>query len=173
MIGEEEKRAVLEVLDRRSPFRYYGNDPAFKATELEKAFAETMGVRHALAVSSGTAALIVAMRALGVGPGDEVILPAATFVGCAGAIASCYAVPVFADIDEDVNIDPQAIERVITPRTKAILVVHWRGMVTTDDQTLHARAVARGARAAQGAAGPAGPRVEKRLTTDTADAVVT
>ena len=110
MIGEEEKRAVMEVLDHRSPFRYYGPDPAYKTAELEKVFAEAMGVKYALAVTSGTAALIVAMRALGIGPGDEVIVPAATFVGCAGAVASCQAVPIFCEVDEDVHIYPEAIE---------------------------------------------------------------
>lgn len=136
MIGEEEKRAVMEVLDHRSPFRYYGPDPAYKTAELEKMFAEVMGVKYALAVTSGTAALIVAMRALGIGPGDEVIVPAATFVGCAGAVASCQAVPIFCEVDEDVHIYPEAIERVITPRTKAISVVHWRGMAADMDPIL-------------------------------------
>ncbi|MDP6776402.1 MAG: DegT/DnrJ/EryC1/StrS family aminotransferase [Candidatus Latescibacteria bacterium] len=136
MIGEEEKRAVMEVLDHRSPFRYYGPDPAYKTAELEETFAKMMGIEHALAVTSGTAALIVAMRALGIGPGHEVIVPAATFVGCAGAVVSCQAVPIFCEVDRDVHIYPEAIEQVITPRTKAISVVHWRGMAADMDPIL-------------------------------------
>ena len=127
-IDAEELRAVREVLERRSPFRYYGPQVAGNAEELERAFAARLAVTHALGVSSGTAALIVALRALGVGPGDEVILPPATFVGCANAVVAAGAVPVFADVDDDLQISPAGIEACITPRTRAIMVVHWRGL---------------------------------------------
>ena len=119
---------MREVLERRSPFRYYGPEVAGAAEALERAFAARLGVAHALGVSSGTAALIVALRALGVGPGDEVILPPATFVGCANAVVAAGAVPVFADVDDDLQISPAGIEACITPRTKAIMAVHWRGL---------------------------------------------
>ena len=135
IIGEEEKRAVCEVLERRSPFRYYGPDPAYAVNELEQTVASLVGVEHAVGVTSGTAALIVALRALGVGPGDEVIVPAATFYGCVNAVVACQAVPIFADLDETVSIDADAVERVITERTRAIMVVHWRG-VAADLQPL-------------------------------------
>ena len=128
IIGEEEKRAVCEVLERRSPFRYYGPDPAYAVNELEQTVASLVGVEHAVGVTSGTAALIVALRALGVGPGDEVIVPAATFYGCVNAVVACQAVPIFADLDETVSIDADAVERVITERTRAVMVVHWRGV---------------------------------------------
>lgn len=127
IIGEEEKRAVTEVLERRSPFRYYGPDPAYAVSELEQAVASLVGMRHAVGVTSGTAALIVALRALGVGPGDEVIVPAATFYGCVNAVVACQAVPVFADLDESVSISADSVEDIITPRTRAVMVVHWRG----------------------------------------------
>ena len=100
-IDDDEVAAVREVLERRSPFRYYGPQVSGAAEALERAFAARLGLAHALGVSSGTAALIVALRALGVGPGDEVILPPATFVGCANAVVSAQAVPVFADVDVD------------------------------------------------------------------------
>ena len=127
-IDGDEVAAVREVLERRSPFRYYGPEVAGAAEALERAFAARLGVAHALGVSSGTAALIVALRALGVGPGDEVILPPATFVGCANAVVAAGAVPVFADVDDDLQISPAGIEGCITPRTKAIMAVHWRGL---------------------------------------------
>ena len=135
IIGEEEKRAVSEVLDRRSPFRYYGPDPGHKVDELEQTVAALVGVEHAVGVTSGTAALIVALRALGVGPGDEVIVPAATFYGCVNAVVACQAVPIFADLDETVSIDAGSVEQVVTDRTRAIMVVHWRG-VAADLQAL-------------------------------------
>lgn len=127
IIGEEEKRAVNEVLERRSPFRYYGPDPAYAVNALERTVASLIGIEHAVGVTSGTAALIVALRALGVGPGDEVIVPAATFYGCVNAVVACQAVPIFADLDESVSISAESVERVITPRTRAVMVVHWRG----------------------------------------------
>lgn len=127
IIGEEEKRAVNEVLERRSPFRYYGPDPAYAVNALEQTVASLIGIEHAVGVTSGTAALIVALRALGVGPGDEVIVPAATFYGCVNAVVACQAVPVFADLDDSVSISAEGVERVITPRTRAVMVVHWRG----------------------------------------------
>ena len=127
IIGEEEKRAVNNVLERRSPFRYYGPDPAYKVNELEQRVASLIGMEHAVGVTSGTAALIVALRALGVGPGDEVIVPAATFYGCVNAVVACQAVPIFADLDETVSISAESVEHVITPRTRAVMVVHWRG----------------------------------------------
>lgn len=127
-IDADEVAAVREVLERRSPFRYYGPRVAGAAEALERAFADRLGVAHALGVSSGTAALIVALRALGVGPGDEVILPPATFVGCANAVVAAGAVPVFADVDDDLQISPAGIEACITPHTRAVMAVHWRGL---------------------------------------------
>jgi len=79
LIGEEEKRQVLEVLESQSLYRHYGPHPRHKTVELEQGFAHAVGARHALAVTSGTAALIVGLAALGVGPGDEVIVPTYTW----------------------------------------------------------------------------------------------
>jgi 8-amino-3,8-dideoxy-alpha-D-manno-octulosonate transaminase len=126
--GVEEIEAVEQVLNRRSPFRYYGPDVAHTAAALEHAFAERLGVQYATAVSSGTAALVVALRALGVGPGAEVILPPSTFIGCANAIVAAGAVPVFADVDDDLQLSPAGVAAAISPRTRAIMVVHWRGL---------------------------------------------
>jgi dTDP-4-amino-4,6-dideoxygalactose transaminase len=93
----------------------------------EEAFAEQLGVRHAIAVSSCTAALHLAYLAAGVGPGDEVIVPAFTFAATAAAVLYCGGTPVFAEIVSraNPNIDPDDVERRITPRTKAVCAVHF------------------------------------------------
>ena len=96
--------------------------------ELEQAFADVAGTREAVAVSSGTAALHCVMAALGVGPGDEVIVPALTFVATANAIVFQGAQPVFADVESDtLLIDPAAAEALVTPRTRAIIAVDYAG----------------------------------------------
>ena len=100
-----------------------------KLEEFEAAFAGYAGVRHAAAASSGTAALHLAMRAFGIGEGDEVILPSFTFIAAANALRYEGATPVFIDIDaKTLNLDPQRIEEAITPRTRGILAVHTFGV---------------------------------------------
>jgi dTDP-4-amino-4,6-dideoxygalactose transaminase len=96
---------------------------------LEEAFARHVGSRHAVALSSCTSALHLAYLAAGVGPGDEVIVPAITFVATANAVRYCGATPVLADVigPHDLGIDPEDVERRITPRTKAVCVVHYAG----------------------------------------------
>ena len=121
--GEEEYRAALDVLE--SGWLTMG-----AVTErFERAFAECLGGRHAIAVSNATAALHVANLVLGVGPGDEVIVPSLSFVATANAVKYANATPVFADIrgEEDLCISPEAIRAKITPRTKAIVVMHYGG----------------------------------------------
>ncbi|HEX8294371.1 MAG TPA: DegT/DnrJ/EryC1/StrS aminotransferase family protein, partial [Pyrinomonadaceae bacterium] len=94
----------------------------------EAAFAEFCGVRHAVACCNGTAALHVALAALGVGPGDEVIVPTLTFVATANAVTYCGARPVFVDSEPETwNIDPARVEERITPRTRGIVAVHLYG----------------------------------------------
>ena len=95
----------------------------------ERTFADHLGVRHAVLVSSGTAALHLACLAAGVGPGDEVIVPAITFVATANAVRYCGGRPVLADVvgQHDLGIDPEHVERLVTPRTKAVAVVHYAG----------------------------------------------
>ena len=106
-------------------FRYY--NPNSKVVELEKAFAKKMGVKYALGVNSGTSALIAALVATGVGPGDEVIVPAYTFFASISAIVMAKGIPVITEIDESLTLDPKAVEKNITDKTKAILVVHMVG----------------------------------------------
>jgi dTDP-4-amino-4,6-dideoxygalactose transaminase len=123
LIGEEEKRAVLEVLDSGM----IAQGPRVKA--FEEAFAEMCDVRYAVATTSGTTALHVALLAHGIGPGDEVITTPFTFIASANSILYTGARPVFVDINPDTfNIEPGLIESAISPRTKAIMPVHLFGL---------------------------------------------
>ncbi|MFC2162144.1 DegT/DnrJ/EryC1/StrS family aminotransferase [Candidatus Altiarchaeota archaeon] len=122
LIGDEEKKAVQDVLD--SGIIACGP----KVKEFEEKFAEYCGTDYAIAVSSGTTALHAALLAQGVGPGDEVITTPFTFIASANSILFCNAKPVFADIGNDYNIDPESIKEKITDKTKAILPVHLYGL---------------------------------------------
>jgi dTDP-4-amino-4,6-dideoxygalactose transaminase len=124
---EVEKRELLDVLESRSPFRWQGGKS--KVLQFEKAYAAHLGVKHALGVTSGTTALYTAMAALEIGPGDEVILPAWTWYADYDAIVLSGALPVFAEIDASLAIDPDDIEHRITPRTKAIVPSSLQGGV--------------------------------------------
>ena len=137
MIDEEEEQAVLAVLRSKRMFRYYGPEEGpSKVDELEQAFAEKMGARRALAVTSGTAALICALRGIGVGPGDEVIVPAYTWIASPASVLAAGAVPVVAEVDETLTLDPADVEGKITPYTKAIMPVHMRGAPCYMDELL-------------------------------------
>jgi len=129
-IGREEEEEVLDVLRAKWLMRY-GNesDPNFKAkvVTLEREVAHRFGASYSLAVTSGTAALIVALTSLGVGPGDEVIVPGYTYIASISSVIAVGAVPVLAEIDESLNIDPSDIEERITSKTKAIIAVHMLG----------------------------------------------
>ncbi len=128
MIDQEEEREVLEVLRNKRLFRYYGPEPGpSKVEELEHAFAAHMGTRHALAVTSGTAALVCGLQGIGIGPGDEVIVPAYTWIASASAVLAVGGIPVIAEVDESLTLDPTDVERKVTPYTRAIMPVHMRG----------------------------------------------
>ena len=130
-LSEGEIEAVVAAL--RSGWLTMG--PRTQA--FEDAFADHLGVRHAVAVANGTAALHLAYLAAGIGPGDEVILPAITFVATANAVRYCGATPVLADIagQHDFGIDPDHVRALITPRTKAVVAVHYAGY-SADMRTL-------------------------------------
>jgi dTDP-4-amino-4,6-dideoxygalactose transaminase len=128
--GDEERKEVLDVLESGYLSRYgREDDPRFKqkVITLEREFAKKMGVRHALATNGGTSSLMAALVALGVGRGDEVIVPGYTFVASISAIIAVGGTPVLAEIDESLTIDPADIERHITRHTKAIVPVHMLG----------------------------------------------
>lgn len=127
-IDEEEEAAVLEVLRTKRLFRYYGPQPGpSKVEELENAFAKRVGSKYCLAVTSGTAALMVGLIGLGIGPGDEVIVPAYTWIASASSVVAVGAVPVVAEVDASLTLDPEDVERKISPYTRAIIPVHMRG----------------------------------------------
>ncbi len=129
-MGREEMDAVMEVMRGGHLFRYGSEtDPRFlhRAATLEQEFAAYCGTAHALATTSGTASLVAALAALQLEPGDEVIVPAYTFVACYSTCLFLGLVPVLAEIDESLTLDPADIEHRITPRTRAIMPVHMLG----------------------------------------------
>ena len=136
-IGDEEKKQVMEVLDNQYLFRYYGpkNVPS-KVREFENAFKAKMGSPYALATSSCTGALISSLVACGVGPGDEVIVTGYTFFASCAAIVAAKGIPVIAEVDETLTIDPVDLEKKITPATKAIVAVHMRGVPCNMDAVM-------------------------------------
>ena len=136
IFGEEEKRQVQDVLETGVLFRY-GFDKArkghWKALSFEKELAKKIGVTHAHLCSSGTAALSTALAACGVGAGDEVIVPPFTFIATIESIVMAGAIPVFAEIDDSLCLDPSSIESKITEKTKAVIPVHMCGAMAKID----------------------------------------
>lgn len=126
-MDEEEIEAANRVLRARSPFRYYGLQALGEVEQFEKDFATHLGVPYAVAVTSGTGALHTALSALGVGPGQEIIVPAYMWVSVVAAVVNLGAIPVLADIDDTFGIDSDLLLRRITPRTRGIIAVHMSG----------------------------------------------
>jgi len=124
-ITDDDRAAVLAALDRASPWRW----PMEPVQELEEAWSEWTGMPYVVAANSGTAALHMAVAACGIGPGDEVIVPADTFLASASCVLQANAIPIFCDVDRDTfNIDPARVEAAITERTRAILAVDLNGL---------------------------------------------
>jgi len=123
----KEIQAAVRLLRARSPFRYYGIKLQKEVEKLEAEFARFLGVKHALAVASGTGALHAALSALGVGPGQEVIVPAYMWVSVVAAVVNHGAIPVLADIDDTFCLDPAQVEQRLTPKTTGIILVHMSG----------------------------------------------
>ena len=134
--GAEERKQVNDVLETGILMRYGFDGPRkgmWKAKEMEEAICETFGCKYAQLLSSGTAALTTAMSALGIGYGDEIILPAFTFVASFEAVISVGAVPVLVDVDDTLTLNPQAVRNAITPKTKCIMPVHMCGSMADMD----------------------------------------
>lgn len=134
--GDEERKELNDVLETGILMRY-GFDGMrkghWKAKELEQAIQQTFGCNYAQLTSSGTAALTTALGALGVGYGDEVIMPSFTFVASFEAVLSVGAVPVLVDVDETLTLNPEAVRSAITPRTKCVMPVHMCGSMADLD----------------------------------------
>ena len=119
----------MDVIESGYLSRYGSEeDPAFKhkVVTFERELASSIGVRHAVATCSGTGSLICCLAALGIGAGDEVIVPGYTFIASISSIIMSNAIPVLTETDESLTIDPEDIEKRITPRTKAIMPVHMQ-----------------------------------------------
>ena len=138
IVGEEEKQAVLEVVDSRSFSGFHSNfRGGAKVQQFEEEFAARFGVKHAVSVNSGTAALHAALAAAGIAAGDEVLVPSYTFTATATAVLMHNAIPIFVDIDpRTFCMDPARAEEAITPATKAIVPVHLLGNVTRMDDLM-------------------------------------
>ncbi len=127
LIGEAEERYVLEVLRSKRLWRYEVPSSRSFVARFEQAAESLLGVKHVHATVSGSAALTAGLLALGVGPGDEVIVPAVTWVGCADAVILCGAVPVIAQVDETLGVSVADVEKNITERTRAVMAVSLFG----------------------------------------------
>jgi len=136
VFGDEERKEAQDVLETGVLFRY-GFDQArndhWKARSFEAELAERLSVNHCFLCSSGTAALSIALAACGVGAGDEVIVPPFTFIATIESVIAAGAVPVFAEIDETLCLDPEAVKAAVTPRTRAVLPVHMCGSMAQID----------------------------------------
>jgi 8-amino-3,8-dideoxy-alpha-D-manno-octulosonate transaminase len=127
-LGEEELSALTRVIDSKNVFRYYGvGDGPHEVADFEREFAAQLGSRYALCVNAGSSALICALIGAGVGRGDEVVVPAYTWNATPNSVVASGAVPVLAEVDETLTLDPEDVVHKLTPRTKAILPVHMRG----------------------------------------------
>ncbi len=130
VFGAEEKKELMDVIESGNLFRY--GTPGVdgfqaKVATFEREMAERLGHRHVVATSSGTGSLQCCLAALGIGAGDEVIVPGYTFIASISTVILANAVPVLAEVDESLTIDPTKIEQLITPRTRAIIPVHMLG----------------------------------------------
>jgi len=139
LFGDLERKELNDVLETGILMRY-GFDAArkgnWKAKELEQAISKTFDCKYAQLVSSGTAALTTALSALGIGYGDEVIMPTFTFVASFEAVLSVGAIPVLVDVDETLTLNPDTVRKAITPKTKCVMPVHMCGAMADLDELL-------------------------------------
>ena len=134
-VGGEELEALARVIESKNLFRYYGvGEGPDEVASFEREFAQHMGAKHALCVNAGSSALICALIGAGIGEGDEVIVPAYTWNATPNAVLASRALPVLAEVDESLTLDPADVELRITPRTRAILPVHMRGAPAAIDE---------------------------------------
>jgi 8-amino-3,8-dideoxy-alpha-D-manno-octulosonate transaminase len=140
LFGEEERKEINDVMETGILMRYGFDGPrkgVWKSKELEQAICDQFGCQYAQLTSSGTSALTTAMAALGIGYGDEIIMPAFTFVASFESVLSVGAVPVLVDVDETLTLNPMAVRRAITPKTKCVMPVHMCGSMADIDALLN------------------------------------
>lgn len=126
-IDQDEARLIIEVLAARSPSRFFGGQPLHLCDRFEQEFSAAVGARYGVAVGSGTGALQVALTALGLGPGQEAIIPAYLWVSVVAAVVHRGAIPVLCEVDESYCLDPADLVRKLTPRTRVIIHIHMSG----------------------------------------------
>lgn len=134
LIGNEEKTLVCKVIDSQSLFRHCAGKCLHMVEAFEKELKEFIGTRYALATSSGSAALFCAVKALKIGKGDEVVIPAFGWISDYNAVELAGATPVLADVDDSMNLNPEDFERKITKRTKGVIVIHYQGAASRLDE---------------------------------------
>src|SRR5579863_1852968 len=130
VVGEEEIEAIAKVIRSGALFRY---SAASECDRFEARYAKYLGCKHFALAASGSNALAAAMTAAGLGPGDEVIIPAHTYMATATSVLTVGAIPVIVDIDESLTIDPEAVEAALGPRTRAVIQVHMWGTACNMD----------------------------------------
>ena len=133
IVGQEEIDAVAAVIRSGALFRY---GVGGECERFEQRYAEYLGTRHVALTASGTFALTAAVSGLGIGPGDEVLVPAHTYMATAMAVLAAGAIPVIVDVDESITIDPDALEEAIGPRTRAVIPVHMWGAACAMDRIM-------------------------------------
>jgi 8-amino-3,8-dideoxy-alpha-D-manno-octulosonate transaminase len=136
LLGDDEAHAVAAIVGGGTLFRYKGDLAGGAVADFERAAAGALGAQYAVAVANGTAALRCALAALGVGCGDEVVVPAFTFVATVNAVVVAGAVPVFGEVDSSLGLDPDDLERCITDRTAAVIAVHLENVACDLDGIL-------------------------------------
>ena len=137
IFGTEEIRAVTDVIERRMIHRYGSHhlrNGIYRVEEFENKAKKITGSRYALGVANGTAALIVALKGIGIQPGDEIITTPFSFIATVEAIVACNAVPVLGEIDGTLGLDADSVERLISGRTRAIMPVHMFGAAADMDR---------------------------------------
>ena len=134
--GDKELEYVTRVVKARSPFRFYGPDVQHMCDRLEAKFREIYGVDYAIGVSSGTQAIYISLAALGVGPGDEVLIPGYLWPSCLNGVVRLGAIPRLVDIDETFTMSPEDLQKKITPHSKAVILIHMSGVPGNIDSVM-------------------------------------
>src|SRR3954451_24719047 len=133
LAGQEEVDAIARVIKSHALFRY---GVGSECDRFEERYARYLGVQHFVLAASGSNALAAAMTALGLGPGDEVVIPAHTYMATATSVLAAGAIPVIVDIDESLTLDPDALDDAVGPRTKAVVPVHMWGTACDMDRIM-------------------------------------
>ncbi|MEN6400864.1 MAG: aminotransferase class V-fold PLP-dependent enzyme, partial [Armatimonadia bacterium] len=129
-VGQKEVDAIAKVLLSGDLFRYHIGG---ECTRFEARYAKYLGVKSVRMTSSGTTAITAALAGLGIGPGDEVIVPACTYMASAVSVLAVGAIPIVADVDESITLSPKAVDALVGPQTKAVIPVHMWGLVCDMD----------------------------------------